>query len=67
LAATAPESEGGAGLSQRQAAKLLGVSEGTVRNDVRNDYAENAQELRNPTDEKRAEIETKNGDWHMCR
>jgi DNA invertase Pin-like site-specific DNA recombinase len=34
------------GLSQREAAKVLGVSEGTVRNDLRNDFAESAQELR---------------------
>jgi len=39
-----------AGMSQRQAAKVLGVSEGTMRNDLRNSYAENAQKLRTSED-----------------
>ncbi len=39
------------GMSQRQVAKLLGVDEGTVRNDLRKDYAKNAQELRTDPDE----------------
>jgi transposase len=34
------------GVSQRKAAKLLGVSEGTVRNDMRDNSAENAEKLR---------------------
>lgn len=33
-------------MSQRAAAKVLGVAEGTIRNDLRNSCAENAQELR---------------------
>ena len=35
-----------AGMSQRQAAKALGVAEGTVRNDLRNNSAKSAQKLR---------------------
>jgi hypothetical protein len=38
----------GSGLSQRQAAKVLGVDEGTVRNRLRNNCADNAQQLRSP-------------------
>jgi hypothetical protein len=37
---------GACGMSQRQAAKLLGVAEGTIRNDLRNNNAKSAQELR---------------------
>jgi hypothetical protein len=43
---TTPISEGGQGLSQRQAAKVLGVDEGTIRNDLRNNSAENAEKFR---------------------
>ena len=37
-------------LLERRAAKVLGVAEGTVRNDLRNNNAENAQELRTTND-----------------
>jgi transposase len=47
------------GMSQRQAAKVLGVSEGTIRNDVRNDYAKSAQELRTGSEAKTGSAETK--------
>jgi hypothetical protein len=46
---TAPISEGGSGMSNYQAAKVLGVSEGTVRNDLRKNYEENSQRIRNET------------------
>jgi N6-adenosine-specific RNA methylase IME4 len=36
------------GLSQRDAAKALGVDEKTVRNDLRNDSAESAEQFRTP-------------------
>jgi predicted transcriptional regulator len=36
----------GRGMSRRQAAKLLGVGEATVRRDVRNDSANGAEKLR---------------------
>lgn len=45
------------GLSQRQAAKELGVAEGTVRNDLRNNSAEGAQKLRTTKAERRAQRE----------
>jgi N6-adenosine-specific RNA methylase IME4/DNA-binding CsgD family transcriptional regulator len=45
------------GMSQRQAAKALGVAEGTVRNDLRNNSAESAQKLRATKAERRAERE----------
>ena len=40
-----------AGMSQRQAAVVLGVNEKTVRNDLRNNSAENAEEVRTTTAE----------------
>ena len=45
------------GMSQRQAAKTLGVAEGTVRNDLRNNSAESAQKLRTTKAERRAQRE----------
>jgi len=44
------------GMSQRQAAKVLGVDEGTVRNDLRKNSAENAEKPRTKA-ERRAERE----------
>jgi hypothetical protein len=45
-----PVEEGGSGLSRRQAAKVLGVNEGTVRNDLRNNSADNAEKIRAAAD-----------------
>jgi 16S rRNA G966 N2-methylase RsmD len=47
------------GMSQRQAAKLLGVAEGTIRNDVRKSSAESAQQLRTPATRTRQANEQK--------
>jgi hypothetical protein len=49
-------------MSQRDAAKALGVNEKTVRNDLRNNSAGNAEKVRATKSERRAEREAALGD-----
>ena len=55
------------GISQRQAAKLLGVDEGTIRNDVRKDSAKNAEKVRTPPATGSAETKERRAHVPLCQ